>query len=332
MFTTLPHTSYPTLAQAYATTGGMVLLVAMLCALNITIGFILQRAARRPLLPVSWLLAFATTGAMAITSAGEPAGFRMLAIVFVLLYGMKAVVGTASALKEKRSLPPSRWMMFAVLWPGMRPTVFLRALRQSPHVWDFASWGMVHLLTGVGFALAARWLWSFSGNALYSPAGGAAWLCMMIAASLVLHFGIFNLLAALWQSRGIDATPLFRAPLKSRTLAEFWSRRWNLAFSEMTALLVYQPVARRWGRTSGTMASFVFSGFLHELAISLPVGRGYGLPTLYFVFQGVAVLVTEYFRLTGLPARVLAVACIALPFPIMFHRWFLAETVVPLLQ
>src|SRR5690606_6961045 len=169
----------------------------------------------------------------------------------------------------------------------------------------FASWGLIHMGIGAGFAVLARWVWPLAQGQLYSPAGWAAWLCMMIAASVILHFGIFNLMAALWQWRGIDATPLFRAPLKSRTLAEFWSRRWNLAFSEMTALVIFQPISKRLGRAAATMAAFVFSGLLHEMVISWPVGRGYGLPTLYFIIQGMVVLLTEHYRLSGWPARLI---------------------------
>lgn len=36
-------------------------------------------------------------------------------------------------------------------------------------------------------------------------------------------------------------------------------------------------------------AAFLFSGVLHEVAITFPVGIGYGLPTLYFAIQGLTV-------------------------------------------
>jgi hypothetical protein len=43
--------------------------------------------------------------------------------------------------------------------------------------------------------------------------------------SLVLHFGVFNLLAGAWRLAGVDCRPLFLAPLESTSLAEFWGRR-----------------------------------------------------------------------------------------------------------
>ena len=303
-----------------------------LCLLNIVCGYALQRnQVVRYSLVSAWLLGLGTPLVMDQMAGAEAAGFRMLAIVFVLFYGMKGVVGVAAARKTGLHLPLRRWMMFAVLWPGMRPALFLKPLRWSSHGRRFALWGVIHTATGVAFVLAARWIWRSGDQRLYLGVGAPAWVMMMVGASLILQFGFFNLLAALWQARGIDTTPVFRAPLKSRSLAEFWSRRWNLAFSEMTALVIYQPLEGRIGRAGATMAGFVFSGLLHELAASLPVRGGFGLPTLYFVIQGIAVLVTEKLGIKGLPARVITIAVIALPFPILFHAWFLEGAVVPLL-
>ena len=40
----------------------------------------------------------------------------------------------------------------------------------------------------------------------------------------MLHFGLFNVAAGLWRLAGVDARPLFRAPLAARSLADFWGR------------------------------------------------------------------------------------------------------------
>src|SRR5205814_651706 len=108
--------------------------------------------------------------------------------------------------------------------------------------------------------------------------------------SLVLHFGIFNALAGAWRRAGVDCRPLFKAPLLAASLGEFWGRRWNLAFSEMTALGVYRPLSGLVGRKAATAAAFLCSGLLHELAISVPVLAGFGLPLAYFALHGLLVL------------------------------------------
>src|SRR5207248_6050770 len=100
---------------------------------------------------------------------------------------------------------------------------------------------------------------------------------LLAGLSLLLHFVIFNILAGLWRRAGVACNPLFRAPLRSTSLGEFWGRRWNLAFAEMTAIGVYRPLTGHVGRTAALFVAFLFSGLLHELAITVPVQAAYGL-------------------------------------------------------
>jgi alginate O-acetyltransferase complex protein AlgI len=41
------------------------------------------------------------------------------------------------------------------------------------------------------------------------------------------------------------------------------------------------------------MTIFLASGLLHELAITLPVRAGFGLPTLYFTLHGILTLIEK---------------------------------------
>src|SRR5262249_46839986 len=47
---------------------------------------------------------------------------------------------------------------------------------------------------------------------------------------LLVHFGLCDVLAGFWRMRGVAVERLFVNPLASKTLGEFWGRRWNLAF------------------------------------------------------------------------------------------------------
>ena len=149
---------------------------------------------------------------------------------------------------------------------------------------------------------------------------------------------LFNLLAGLWRRIGGDCHALFRAPLRSTSLTEFWGRRWNLAFSEMTALTVYRPLRRLTGNRLASIVAFLFSGVLHELAISLPVRQGYGLPTLYFVLHAIAMQIENVLADCGKPinssrlaGRCWTAVWLVLPLPLLFHVPFLRGCLWPLL-
>jgi alginate O-acetyltransferase complex protein AlgI len=80
-----------------------------------------------------------------------------------------------------------------------------------------------------------------------------------------------------------------RNPLRSSSLAEFWGRRWNTAFHELATRFTFRPLQPTVGRTAATLLVFLVSGLIHELVISVPAHGGYGLPTGYFVLQGLGV-------------------------------------------
>ena len=133
---------------------------------------------------------------------------------------------------------------------------------------------------GLALVALARLAWVGTGSRLLATA------LLLPGLSLMVHFGVFNLLAGAWRRAGVDCRRCSARPLRSTSLGEFWGRRWNLAFSEMTALAIYQPLVRRVGRRPALAASFLGSGLLHELAISVPVRAGYGLPLAYFALHG----------------------------------------------
>jgi alginate O-acetyltransferase complex protein AlgI len=107
---------------------------------------------------------------------------------------------------------------------------------------------------------------------------------------LVLHFGLFEILALAWQRSGINAQPLMCQPLRAVSLKEFWSRRWNTAFNQLVHSLALRPLSRRFGMIGGIVGVFLISGLVHEAVISLPARTGYGLPTAYFLLQGLGVV------------------------------------------
>jgi hypothetical protein len=106
----------------------------------------------------------------------------------------------------------------------------------------------------------------------------------------------------------------------------------------MMALGIYRPLAGSLGRKAATAIAFVASGLLHELAISLPVLAGFGLPLSYFLLHGLLVLAERRLEQAGRAvsdwgpwAHVWVLGWLALPLPILFHPPFLRGVVWPLI-
>jgi hypothetical protein len=118
----------------------------------------------------------------------------------------------------------------------------------------------------------------------------------------------------------------------------FWGRRWNTAFRDLAHQIIYQPLARRWGARRAMAAVFLFSGVLHDVAISLPARAGYGLPTLYFLVQAMGVEIERSrfgrrWRLRGgLRGWFFTAMFVLGPACLLFHPPFLRKVVIPFLN
>jgi alginate O-acetyltransferase complex protein AlgI len=288
----------------------------------------------------AWALVGGGVGAVEWLTRAEPAGFRMLALILALLWGLKAVVAVESWAAGQPRLTLRQWLAFATLWLGMRPALFAAAGgTPRPGAGPLIVRGLRRLALGVGFVALARLVWLYAGYDLSETvARVAATAALLVGLSLILHFGMANLMAGAWRLAGVDCRSLFRAPLSARSLGEFWGQRWNLAFTEMTAQAVYRPLAGRGGKGLATLAAFLFSGVLHELAISVPVRAGYGLPLCYFTLHGVLVLFERHLERKGRPieragwlARPWTLGWLAFPLPLLFHPPFLRGVVWPLI-
>jgi len=281
---------------------------------------------------LAWAVLLLGTPAGACLVAHEPPGVRMLALVSVALLGMKIIVVVEERALGMAPLSFGAWLGFATAWLGMKPRLFGE---RDPRVLTGASLlvrrGLLNLLLGAMFVASAKLVWT------NTESRWLATLLVLPGLSLMLHFGLCNLLAGAWRLAGVATEPLFRAPLLAQSLGEFWARRWNLGFSEMTTLAVYRPLGARLGRKPALAVSFALSGLLHELAISVPVRAGFGLPLLYFLLHGGLVLVERALAkgghpLTGWVGRAWTIAWLVLPLPLLFHPPFLAGVVWPLIS
>ena len=216
--------------------------------------------------------------------------------------------------------PAPVWVHLGYLfgWPGLDAALFLGAKpgkRPRPREWLFAA---VKLAVGVVLV---------PGSALLHELPLLRGWVGMIGLVFVLHFGSFHLLSCVWRHLGRDAKPLMNWPILSRSLSEFWGRRWNTAFRDLTHRFLFAPLAGRLGPKGAVAVGFLFSGVIHDVVISVPAGGGYGWPTLYFLIQGGGLLLEKK---VGASRLLTAVVLLAPAFG-LFHPPFVLNVVVPFL-
>ena len=210
---------------------------------------------------------------------------------------------------------------FSMAWPGIDPTPFV--IRPVPYIEDGKRFGagMARAIVGVlGFLLVA----GFSERLGTLASGWLGIVCLLT----IFHLGLSDCLTELTQAIGWKVKPLFESPLRSSSLSDFWSKRWNRPFVELNKIFFMPWLVRRFGMKSAIFVIFLISGLLHELAISYPAGSGWGMPMGYFAFQGLMVLVERKISVLG-PIWVALVVLV--PVPILFHTAFREAIILPFL-
>jgi alginate O-acetyltransferase complex protein AlgI len=275
---------------------------------------------------IVWFVAVLTTIISIILSFKLQPIYRMLVIVSLQLLAMKPIV-LIESYPQKSKLNFVQWSVFALSWFGMRPILFEKL--KSPPLHKTAYFfikGISRILIGVVFIFLAHII---SLEIL-------AHLLRLVGLSFILHFGILNISTGVWRKMGVDVKELFIAPYQSKSLKEFWGKRWNMAFSEMTALIVYKPLKTKWGVHAAMFISFLISGVLHEIAISFPVNAGYGSPLLYFLIHGVLmylenkILWIKKITQQTILSRLWVYFWLIIPMPLLFHEKFMNQIVKPI--
>lgn len=223
----------------------------------------------------SWMAMALVVGALHWELRAEDPVLRMVALCCGLLGGLKGIVFVEWCAGGRRGLGWGRYLAFGLVWFGMNPGAFAR--KESGLEWrSHLGLGLLCLLVGTLLAWGVRQF----------PAAGL--LAVFVPMSLAVHYGALRILTALWRRVGVPVRVLFRNPLGTTGLADFWGRRWNLGYSEMMARVVKRPLERFLPRWLAEGSVFLVSGLLHEVAITLPVGVGFGGPTLYFLLHAAA--------------------------------------------
>jgi predicted DCC family thiol-disulfide oxidoreductase YuxK len=254
------------------------------------------------------------------------------------------------------------WLLAFSIYFGCKWLTWRRALRQTDRVNGLVSFGYLFAWVGMdarGFICIKRdivppkpraWLlatgkivfgiilvWFVARRFLEPQPLVAGWIGM-VGIILCLHFGLFQLLALAWQRAGVNAQPIMREPLHATSLADFWGRRWNVAFHFLANDFAFRPLLRKRGATAATLVVFLFSGLIHDFIISLPARGGYGLPTAYFLVQGIGVIFerTKFGKWLGLGhgwhGWLFTAICTIGPAFWLFHPIFVRNVILPMLQ
>ncbi len=310
--------------------------LAYFMLLNLSIILIGYWLVRNTMIGQSWCLLALSILIIHLIFLNEHPIIRMLALIATTFTAMK-VIATAESYKGKQlSLSFKQWATFAIGWAGMRAQPFeTLGSRPLPEAWPKIKFGISRILAGSLLIFLAHQLVTLpiDGDILYILITGI----LLVSYSLILHFGLLSISAGMWRLSGVSTYYLFKAPAKSKSLNEFWSKRWNLAFSEMTSVAIFRPLKDKTGGAVALMIAFIFSGLLHELALSVPEGSGYGLPLLYFIIQGIVVLVEKgllsrkvSFLQNGILARAWVFFWLVVPMPLLFHNEFIKQIIWPI--
>jgi alginate O-acetyltransferase complex protein AlgI len=245
---------------------------------------------------------------------------RLVLMSAGLLYVIKAHVLLQWPLDRRSAFSPLGFLLYFSAWPGIDPEPLYAP--SSGWVGGDTGWrGLRGLGPGLWLLFALARYVDVLPRELVGWAGLAGLL-------LTIHVGWSEVLTAAVRRQGFAVRRLFDEPWRSRSLRDFWSRRWNLAFVDMDRMVFLPPLRRLFAgsRSAPVYGIFLVSGLLHEVAISYPVLHGWGQPGLYFLIQGLAFggerkLGVER-RFSDAAARAWTWAWILVPLPLLFHQSF----------
>ncbi len=307
-----------------------ILCFALINIVIVLLGYLMVKHAK---ILLSWALFVVSILAVHLIFIHEGPILRMLAIIATTFTAMKVIAVAEGYRGKKLTLTFKQWVVFASGWAGMRAQPFETLGRPAlPNAWPMVRFGISRIIAGFVFIAIAHGVITMHLNPdlTYIAVSGM----LLVGLSLILHFGLLSISAGMWRLHGANTYLLFRQPAKALNLNEFWSKRWNIAFSEMTSVAIFRPLKNRIGAPLALMLAFVFSGLLHELALSVPVNSGYGLPMLYFIIQSLLVLLERVlinnnisFLKNKLIAHLWVFFWLVIPMPLLFHEQFIKQIV-----
>jgi hypothetical protein len=305
---------------------------------------------------VSLPLALGLTSVLIAWLSAAPPWVLMWLLAVGIFASAKVLTWSTAEVSSSRA----RQLGYLFAWPGLDANAFLTAqptkggqptkLIEQPTTLNAQPTTLVGqpkkidrptvgewLFAAVKFAFGLAMLFGVARLVPLSQPMVVGWVGMT-GLAFVVHFGLFHLLSCAWRSAGVDAKPLMDWPILSQSVSQYWGRRWNTAFRDLAHRFLFQPLTALVGPRWGIAGGFLFSGLVHDVVITVPAGGGYGLPTVYFLFQGAALLLerSAFGRALGLrrglSGRAFTCLVVVGPAPLLFHPLFVTRIVVPFMQ
>jgi len=213
----------------------------------------------------------------------EPFARGALALGVVMVFGR-----TAQLAADREPVPAGRRFLHAIAVPDMRHVARIRPSLARPELVRVLAFGLIGalamtLLVHVPLPTIARWI----------VGGVFAYVTLDAFVALVI---------VIWRGAGFDVTraSIHDDPLLSRTVVEFWGRRWNRVVGSLLRSFFFMPFARRGRPWLGIAAAFAASTLLHVYLAWIVVGaRGALLWGIFFAAQLPIVWLERRAKLAG---------------------------------
>jgi hypothetical protein len=250
----------------------------------------------------------AVLAAFAIPWIAQGTPLERGALTFLAAVGAMKVVQVA--------LAPDRWTWRLRLWHVLEPFDVRGVRRERPAI-SAALLGQALLYAALCAAGVAMLLASHGVDAIPRAV-------LRILGAGCLAYGGAESVAALVSlghlAFGLRVPPIHSIPILSRTVSEFWSRRWNRPVNAWLAEVVFRPIARRRRAAAALAAAFAVSALLHAW-LAAPLGLvPAALVGSYFVVEGLVVIAERRMNVASWPealARAWTLAAILAPLPLL---------------
>lgn len=192
------------------------------------------------------------------------------------------------------------WPAWRRIWHALVPFDVRRTKSVAPGL----DWRMLASIVLYGAAAVAAFLIGVRGlSGLTAP---ARYTTGMVCTAVSFYATFEALAGAILLAHrvvGIDAPPIQRAPILSRSAGEFWGERWNRTVSEWLHRFAFLPLARRRHPLLGLLAAFAVSAAFHAWMFMVALDAGAALMVgAFFLVQGVAVLAETRIGLRSWPS------------------------------